>query len=108
MKSSLSQLFKELNSVSEMLKRMEKIGLVTIEKRPKRSSAIVRLTGKGEEIFSQSRVNEVDKRIFAVLPKRRREQLASDLWTIRNRALRELGIPEWHINFPSDPNNSSK
>ncbi|OGO23003.1 MAG: hypothetical protein A2144_12465 [Chloroflexi bacterium RBG_16_50_9] len=101
------QLFKELNSVSEMLKRMERQGLVTISKRPGKSSAIVKLTKKGEEIFNQSRHNEVDKRIFSVLPKKRRERLASDLWIIRNQALRELGIPEWHIRFPEDPNSFS-
>lgn len=101
------QLFKELNSVSEMLKRMERQGLVTISKRSGKSSAIVKLTKKGEEIFNQSRHNQVDKRIFSILPKKRRERLALDLWAIRNQALRELGIPEWYIKFPSDPNNSS-
>lgn len=101
------QLFKELNSVSEMLKRMERQSLITISRRSGKSSSIVKLTRKGEEIFNQSRHNEVDKRIFSVLPKKRRERLASDLWTIRNQALRELGIPEWHIKFPTDPNSSS-
>jgi len=101
------QLFKELHSVSEMLKRMERQGLVERSKRSGKSSAIVKLTKKGEEVFNQSRHNEVDKRIFSVLSKKRRERLASDLWTIRNQALRELGIPEWHIKFPADPNSSS-
>jgi len=101
------QLFKELNSVSEMLRRMEKEGLVTRSKRSGKSSVIVRLTKKGEEIFNQSRHNDMDKRILSILPKKRRERLALDLWSIRNQALRELGIPEWHIKFPSDPNSSS-
>ena len=101
------QLFKELNSVSEMLKRMEKEGLVTRSERAGKSSIVVKLTKKGEEVYNQSRHNEVDKRIFSVLPKKRRERLASDLWAIRNQALRELGIPEWHIGFPADPNSSS-
>ena len=101
------QLFKELNSVSEMLKRMERQGLVTISKRSGKSSAIVKLTKTGEGTFNQSRHNQVDKRIFSILPKKRRERLASDLWAIRNQALRELGIPEWYIKFPSDPNTSS-
>jgi len=73
------QLFKELNSVSEMLKRMEKEGLVAIGKRSGKSSAIVKLTKKGEEVFNQSRHNEVDKRVLSILPKKRRERLASDL-----------------------------
>jgi len=101
------QLFRELNSVSEMLKRMEKEGLVTRSERAGKSSIVVKLTKKGEEVYNQSRHNEVDKRIFSVLPKKRRERLALDLWAIRNQALHELGIPEWHIGFPSNPNNSS-
>jgi len=102
------QLFKELNSVSEMLKRMEKQGLITRSKRSGKSSVIVKLTNKGEKVFNQSRHNEVDERILSVLPKKRRERLAADLWKIRNQALRELGIPEWHIKFPSDPVNSAQ
>ena len=100
------QLFKQLNSVSEMLRRMENEGLVTRSEKAGRSSIIVSLTEKGKEIFNQSRHNEMDKKLLSILPKKRRERLASDLWAIRNQALRELGIPEWHINFPSDPNNS--
>ncbi len=101
------QLFKQLNSVSEMLRRMEKEGLVTRSERAGKSSIVVRLTKKGKEVFNQSRHNEMDKRVLSILPKKRRERLASDLWAIRNQALRELGIPEWHIKFPPGPNSSS-
>ncbi len=99
-------LLKELNSVSEMLKRMEKEGLVKRGKRSGKSSLTVTLTRKGEGVFNQSRKNPMDKRIFSILPKKRRERLAADLWAVRNQALHELGIPEWHMTFPANPNDS--
>ena len=86
---------------------MEKEGLVKRGKRSGKASLTVTLTEKGEEVFNQSRHNPVDQRILSVLPKKRRERLAADLWAIRNRALRELGIPEWYLKFPADPNGTA-
>jgi len=94
------QLLKEINSVSEMLKRMEEQDLVIRGKRNGKESMIVRLTPKGEAILNQSRYNETDPRIFTVLSREQRKELISLLWTLRRQALRELGIPEWHIKFP--------
>ncbi len=102
------QLYRELHSVTEMLKRMEKEGLISKSKKSGRASTIIKLTDKGREIFNQSLNNETDERIFSVLPKKRRERLAADLWILRNQALRELGIPEWHIKFPLDPNHANR
>ena len=87
-------LMKELNSVSEMLKRMEKEGLVKRGKRSGKASLTVTLTEKGEEVFNQSRHNPVDQRILSVLPKKRRERLAADLWAVRGAA---AGVPDRHI-----------
>jgi len=101
------QLFRELHSVSEMLVRMEKEGLITREKTSGKSRIIAKLTPKGHEVFNQSLHNETDKRIFSVLTKRQRERLFSYLWKIRSQVLSELGIPEWQIKYPLDPNNSS-
>ncbi len=101
-------LLKELNSVSEMLKRMEKEGLIKRGPKSGKSSLTVTLTKKGEDVFKQSRQNPMDKLILSVLPKKRRQRLAADLWAIRNKALHELGIPEWYLKFPADPNNNDK
>jgi DNA-binding MarR family transcriptional regulator len=98
------QLFRELHSVTEMLNRMTKEGLVRKYKSSGKSKTVVRLTKKGLEVFSQSLYNQTDKRIFSVLSKNEREQLMSCLWKVRNKALSELGIPEWRIKFPLDPN----
>ena len=101
------QLFRELHSVTGLLERMEKEGLITKYKGSGRSRFEVKLTKKGLDIFNQSLHNETDKRIFSVLTKMQRERLASYLWKLRGGVLKELGIPEWKIKFPLDPNNSN-
>jgi DNA-binding MarR family transcriptional regulator len=98
------QLFRELHSVTEMLNRMTKEGLVKKYKSNGKSKNVIRLTRKGLEVFSQSLNNQTDKRIFSVLSKEEREQLMSCLWKVRRKTLSELGIPEWQIKFPLDPN----
>jgi DNA-binding MarR family transcriptional regulator len=99
-------LFRELNSVTEMLKRMEADGLVVRHKGSGRSKVEVELTEKGREVFKQSLHNQTDKRIFSVLTKAERKRLASYLFKLRKRVLEDLGIPEWHLNFPLDPNGA--
>jgi len=100
------QLFGEPHSVTEMLKRMEKEGLITRYKGSGRSKVEVKLTEKGLEIFNQSLHNETDKRIFSILSKKQSQRLLIYLWKLRGQVLKELGIPEWQIKFPLDPNNS--
>jgi DNA-binding MarR family transcriptional regulator len=101
------QLFRELHSVTEMLNRMTKEGLVRKVKSTGKSKTEAKLTKKGLEVFSQSLHNETDKRIFSALSKNEREQLMSCLWKVRKKALSELGIPEWQITFPLDPNGTN-
>ena len=62
-------LFRELHSITEMLKRMEADGLITRHKGTGRSKVEVELTEKGLDVFKQSLCNETDKRIFSVLSK---------------------------------------
>lgn len=100
------QLFRELHSVTEMLNRMCKEGLLRKYKSSGRSRAIVKLTKKGLEVFNQSLYDKTDREIFTVLTPEEREKFGSYLWKVRNRALKELGIPEWRIKFPLDPNGS--
>jgi DNA-binding MarR family transcriptional regulator len=93
-------LFRELHSVTELLKRMEKDDLVERRKGSGRSKVEIRLTPKGLEVLEQSLHNETDKKIFSVLTKKERESLSSCLWKIRRRVLQDLGIPDWQLNFP--------
>ncbi len=101
-------LFRELHSVTEMLKRMEADGLVARHKGSGRSKVEVALTEKGLDVFSQSLHNETDERIFSVLTKKERERLATYLFKLRGKVLEDLGIPEWHLNFPLDPNGAKE
>jgi DNA-binding MarR family transcriptional regulator len=96
-------LFRELHSVTEMLVRMEKDGLVTRHKSTGRSKIEVSLTEKGLDVFDQSFHNETDAKIFSALTKKQRERLSQYLWKLRGRTLEHLGIPEWHFNFITQP-----
>ena len=91
-------LFRELHTVTEMLKRMEASGLLERYECSGRSKVEVRLTEKGLDVFNQSRRNQTDKRIFSVLTEEERETLQSCLLKLRSRVLEDLGIPEWQLN----------
>lgn len=93
-------LFREPNSISEMIKRMAKERLIKKYKNPHKQGMTIELTQKGYEVLDQSRCNVTDKRILSVLTKKQRERISSYLIEIRKRALREFGIPEWATQFP--------
>ncbi len=97
--------FREVQSVTEMLKRMEADELVTRSKGSGKSKVEVRLTEKGLDVLNQSLYNKTDERIFSVLSPKERDQLASYLWRLRRKVMQDLGIPEWQIAFPVKPNS---
>jgi DNA-binding MarR family transcriptional regulator len=96
-------LFRELHSVSEMLVRMEKDGLVVRHKGTGRSKVEVSLTEEGLDVFTESQRCQTDREILSVLTKRQRERLALYLWKLRSKTLQHLGIPEWQRGFPVQP-----
>jgi DNA-binding MarR family transcriptional regulator len=96
-------LFRELHSVTEMLIRMEKDGLVARHRGTGRSRVEVSLTEKGLDVFHQSLNSETDAKIFTALTKKQRERLSQYLWRLRSRTLEHLGVPEWHLSFPNQP-----
>ena len=93
------ELFRELHSVTEMIKRMEEAGLVTRHKGSGRSKVEVRLTDHGRDILEKSHDSEPDRRVFSTLKKAERERLAKLLWKVRTAVLKDLGIPEWQLNL---------
>lgn len=99
-------LFRELNSVSEILKRMQAGGLIKKYRGLTGTSVLVKMTKKGSRVFDQSHHNETDGKILSILSRKQREQLASYLWTVRSQALKELGIPEWTRPFPPEPSSN--
>jgi len=101
-------LFRELHSVTEMLSRMEKDGLIARYPGTGRSKVEVTLTDKGLDVFRQSLNSQTDKRIFSVLSKKDRERLASYLWLLRSRVMQDVGVPEWTLTHPIDANGRDK
>jgi DNA-binding MarR family transcriptional regulator len=99
-------LFRELHSVTEMLKRMEKDDLVVRRKGTGRSKVEVAITQKGRDVFEQSQRSETDERIFSALTKPERERLAQYLWKLRSRVLQDLGVPEWSLDL-QNPNDGA-
>lgn len=100
--------FRELHSITEMLKRMEKDGLVTRHQGSGRSKSVVRLTTKGSDILRQSLHNETDKRIMSALTLEERDQLAVLLSKLRKQALAELGVTDVELSVQYVPSMQAK
>jgi len=96
-------LVRKLNSVSEILKRMELEGLIKKSSGVNKRKVIVKLTRKGCRLFEQSYENEVDKEMLSVLNKKERQSLAAYLKDLRKKAFLELGMPISKIPFSSRP-----
>ena len=93
-------LFREPHSVSGLLNRMEKDGLVKKVKDLDRKNLIrVAMTEKGEEAYQQSGDITVVPKILSCLSRKKRENLRAYLETLRNKALEELRV-ERELPFP--------
>jgi DNA-binding MarR family transcriptional regulator len=97
------ELFRELHSVTELLKRMEKAGLVMRHKGTGRSKVEVTLTDEGKRVLDVSQDSETEKRVFSALTRRERERLGCFLLKLRARVLEDLGIREWDLHLPANP-----
>lgn len=88
-------LFLEPHSVSELIIRMERKGLVTKNKDKKRAN-IVRLsiTKKGRELCSKIMGQDLIRRVMSSLSDEQRTQLGSCLSILFAEALKELGMDE--------------
>ncbi len=100
--------FRELQSITEMLKRMEKDGLVTRHQGSGRSKTVVRLTEKGSETLRQSLHNETDRRVMSVLTPEERDQLAASLSKVRKQALAELGVTDVELSVRYVPSTQTE
>jgi DNA-binding MarR family transcriptional regulator len=98
-------LVRKLNSVSEILKRMESEGLIKKSVGVNKRRVLVKLTRKGCKLFEQSSENEMDREMLLVLNKTERANLASYLRELRKQAFVELGLPISKIPFPSRPSS---
>ena len=82
------RVFRKPHSVSGILSRMEKKGLVMRLKDLDRKNLVrVVLTGKGREAYYQSTKQESIRQIMSSLSEEERQQLTSSLETLRDKAL---------------------
>jgi DNA-binding MarR family transcriptional regulator len=93
------EIFRSLHSVTGLLERMERDGLVTRRQGSGRSRFEVRLTESGRDVLKKSANSEIDKIVFSVLNKSERERLSLYLSKVRGRVLKQLGIAEWQLNL---------
>lgn len=100
--------FREPNTISALLDRMEKKGLLKKTKDLDRKNLIrVTLTEKGERAYRQSIKRVSLRRIIFSLPKEEREQLKSYLGTLMDKTLKELRIDR-KLPFPLPCKSSAK
>ncbi|MFC1956045.1 MarR family winged helix-turn-helix transcriptional regulator [Chloroflexota bacterium] len=95
-------LFQEPHSISELISRMEKIGLVKKVKDPiKKQRVRISLTDKGREIYlSKSSKTEMMYKIISCLSYEEREQLSLILQKLLNTSVKELAL-EHSRDLPS-------
>ena len=86
--------FRKAHSISELLSRIEKAGLVRKVKDLDRKNQVrVVLTEKGRETYHHQSTNTVSiRKIMSLLSEEDRQQLRSCLQVLRDKAVKELGI----------------
>ena len=86
-------LFRSPNSMSELISRMEKKGLVTKARDPSKRSAVnIAITEKGMQFYKLSTERRIVHEIMSSLSEKERRQLWIALGKIRNNALELIGI----------------
>lgn len=91
------QMFRESQSVSELLQRMERDGLVAkVKDLERRNMVRIEMTKKGHDLFEATiaKSNQTMARIMSGLSVKQREQLAEGLMIVREAALQELGVAD--------------
>lgn len=90
------RLFLEPHSVSELIARMEKKGLVTKAHDARRSNVVrISITERGRDICKRVMGQDLIHKIISVLSDEQREQLRSCLSLLYAEASKELGVDEW-------------
>lgn len=94
-------LFRRPHSVSGILDRMSKAGLVKKSKDLHRKNLIrISLTEEGEKAFAQALKRASIQKIISALNEDQKRQLESLLETLRNRGLKELGLNARKVPYP--------
>ncbi len=100
-------LFREPHSISEILNRMEKQGLVRKVKDLERKNQVrIELTEKGRECYKTSLVPESIPKIASVLSEEERKLFISSLVKLREAAIKYAGM-KYEIPLPPLDDDSS-
>ena len=84
-------LLREPHTVTELLHRMERVGLVTKTKDLEKKNMVrVSITAKGRHAYEQSTKRKSIRKVMSALSREERQQLGSYLERLRNKALGEL------------------
>ena len=95
-------LFREPHSISELVGRMEREGLVRKTRDLDRKDQVrVVITEKGREVYHQALKLESVRKMMSSLSGEERQQLRSCLLKLRNSAVKELG-PKYELPFPTE------
>jgi len=87
------QIFREPHSVSALLNRMEKKGLLRqTQDLDRRNLVRVSITEKGQQAYDKSTRRKSIYKIISSLSKEERQQLRSCLEKLRNKAFKELTV----------------
>jgi DNA-binding MarR family transcriptional regulator len=94
--------YQQRSSVSDILRRMEKQGLVTKEKKSDgKGRILVKMTEKGENFLELSEQREHLHNVVSVLNEEKRRQLESILEILRDKAVEEFSVYQKTILPPS-------
>jgi DNA-binding MarR family transcriptional regulator len=97
-------LFLERHSVSQLLTRMEKEGLVRrVKDLERRNYVRVELTGKGTDAFRKASKNRSAKQMVSALTEEEQRAMWTSLAKLRDRAIKRLDIRKPILFPPSEP-----
>ncbi len=98
------QLFLERHSVSQLLTRMEKDGLIRrVKDLERRNYVRIELTIKGRDALQRSNKQRSVKPIISVLSESEQKELWKLLAKLRDRAIKRLGLKNSVLYPPSNP-----
>jgi MarR family multiple antibiotic resistance transcriptional regulator len=93
-------LFREPHSISEIIDRMEKQGLLKKVKDLERKNQVrIVITKKGQEYYQRSFIPKNIPDILSVLPNDERKQFISSLMKLRKTAIKRVGI-KYEVPLP--------
>jgi DNA-binding MarR family transcriptional regulator len=96
------RLFLEPHTVSELINRMQRKGLVTKQKDRERGNVVrIKITEKGRDVCKRAVGQSLIHHFMSKLSEEQREKLRESLTILYNEALAELGI-EGEVPLPTE------